>query len=903
MSVRSLVPILNPKSVAVIGASDRPGSVGNALAENLTTGDFKGDVHLVNAKRDTVLDRPAFKRVTDLPGAVDLAVICTPAPTVAGVLRDCAEHGVRGAIVLSAGFREAGGDGLAAERKLLEIARAKGMRLIGPNCLGVIVPRLGLNASFTHSMPGDGQIAFISQSGALGTAALDLARTKEIGLSAFVSVGNMLDTDFADLIDYFGQDARTRAIMLYIESIMDARSFISAARAFTRTKPIIACKSGRFAQSAAAAASHTGAMIGADDVHDAAFRRAGIERVLKFEEMFDCASLLEHTAAARGERLAIVTNAGGPGVMATDHLIDQKGILAELSPKTIAALDQKLPVCWSHSNPVDVLGDADSKRYTDAIQVVLSDDGVDALLVILTPQAMTDPTEVARGVAEAAKKSRKPVLAAWMGGGAVAEGIGILQGKDVPTYPSPERAIRGFMHLVNYGRNIRTLYETPQPVPEDMVLSKNRQGVYARALISQPNATLSEVDSKELLEAYGIPIARAVAAGSADEAARYAEVLGYPVAVKLLSPQITHKSDVGGVALHLSDAASVKAAYDRMTRSAAEQFPEADILGVSVQPMISTRDAVEMIVGSKKDPVFGSVVMVGMGGVTAEVLHDRVLGLPPLTEALARRMLHQLQGWPLLSGFRGRAGVDVDALIDVLIRFSYLVADAPNLKEFDINPLIVSPSGAVALDARAMLDDASPTPDDRYSHLAIRPYPAEYDGFVKLPDGARLRLRPIRPSDEPMWQQMIHECSPETLRARFFAAIKGPTHEMATRYCFTDYDREIAIVALTDTQPQKMIGVGRLSADADRHEGEYALLIIDGWQGKRVGSHITRFCLQVARQWGLRHVRAETLLENTRMAATLREFGFKTHADREEGVVWADLDLDTTRPAREAQPV
>ncbi len=891
MSVRSLLPLLAPKSVAVIGASDRQGSVGHALATNLCNSTFQGDVYLINPKRDKVLDRKAYKSIGDLPAAPDLAVVCTPASTVHDVIKSCGEKGVKSAIVLSAGFRESGPEGKAAEKKLVEIARHYNMRIIGPNCLGVISPGIGLNASFTSSIPGEGRVAFISQSGALGTAALDLAKTQDIGLSYFVSVGNMADVDFADLIDFFGQDAKTRAILLYIESITDARSFISAARAFTRTKPIIACKSGRFAASASAASSHTGAMIGADDVHEAAFRRAGIVRVKEFEEIFDCAALLEHTATPRGERLAIITNAGGPGVMATDALIAANGSLAELSAKTVEALNKVLPPCWSHNNPVDVLGDADDKRYVDALDLVMADDGVDAMLVILTPQAMTDPKAVAQAVVKASAKAGKPVLAAWMGGDVVAAGARILTEANIPCYPSPERAIRGFMHLVNYGRNIRTLYETPQPVPEDMVLSTNRQGIYVRALLSQADTMLSEIDSKELLDSYGIPIARAVKAGFADEAAKFAEMIGYPVAVKLLSPDISHKSDAGGVALHLTDAASVKAAFERMTKSAREQFPKATILGVNVQPMVSHTDAVEMIVGAKKDPVFGSVVMVGMGGVTAEVLDDHVLGLPPLTEKICRRMLSSLQGWPLLNGFRGRPKVNVDALIDVLIRFSYLVADSPNLKEFDINPLIVSPTGAVALDARAKLDNASPVPDDRYSHLAIRPYPAEYDGKVKLADGTRLRLRPIRPSDEPIWMDMLRACSPETLRARFFATIKGPNHEMATRYCFTDYDREIAVVALTETQPVKMIGVGRLAADADRHEGEFALLVIDEWQGKRVGSHITRFCLQVARQWGLRHISAETLIENKRMAATMREFNFQISTDRKEGLIHGVLEL------------
>ena len=851
---------------------------------------FDGVVYPVNPKRESVQGIAAYKSVKEVPFTPDLAVICTPSATVKPLVQECADAGVKGVVIITAGFRETGDEGLKQELEIAEIARKAGMRVVGPNCLGVITPRLGLNASFTVGMPKDGNIAFISQSGALGTSVLDWAVRKGIGLSYFVSVGNMMDVGFPALIDYFGQDPRTRSLILYIESIKDARRFVSAARAFSKKMPIIAYKAGRFAESAAAAASHTGALMGADDVHDAAFRRAGIERVYEIDDLFDCAELLARHQPPKSSRLAIVTNAGGPGVMATDALLAHGGELAKLQPQTMEKLNACMPSAWSHGNPVDVLGDATSARYADAVKIVSEDPNVDAMLVILTPQAMTDDQETARVLGETCGNMSKPVLGAWLGGASVIKGREILNRYNIPSYPSPERAIRGYMHLVNHAKNIETLYETPSAVPIHETVSKDLAG----SLRDMPNLTLSEIESKKLFKDFGIPVAMAEPASSADQAVKIAKEMGYPVVMKIRSPQITHKTDVGGVALGLETDEEVRGAYERITEAAAKLRPDADIQGVSIQPMISNRDGIEMILGVKKDPVFGTVLLAGMGGVTAELLQDRVLGMPPLTEALARRMLESLRCWPLLNGYRGKPPVDVNALLEVLIRMSLLVAQTPNIAELDINPLVVTPKGATALDARIITDNSTGIPDEHYSHLAIRPYPTEFVDKVILPEtGEEVTFRPIRPEDEPRWHDLLASCSAESLRARFFSTIGKSTHEMAKRYCYIDYDREMAIVALAkDGDNKRMVGVCRLVADPDHIDAEYAILVADKWQGVRLGTLLTSYCLQVAKRWGIRRVFGGTMVDNRRMIATFREQGFDVVTEDEEGIVKAERTTD-----------
>jgi len=675
VSILNLDKIFNPQRVAVIGASDSPTSVGFTVLRNLIGSGFRGVVYPVNHKRESVQGISAYKDVTALPYAPDLAVICTPAPTVPGIIRACGEMGTRGVVIISAGFREIGEEGRKLEQKVLqEQAKFDGMRILGPNCLGIIVPGISLNASFAAATPDKGHIGFISQSGALCTSVLDWAIDEGIGFSYFVSVGNMLDVSIGDLIDYFGSQTETRSIILYIESISEAREFMSAARAFARTKPIVAFKSGRFTESAAAAASHTGAMAGVDAVYAAAFQRAGIERIFQIEDMFDCAELLARQQPPKGDRLAIITNAGGPGVMTTDALIARDGKLAALSEETIEKLNECLPPFWSRGNPVDVLGDAPPDRFAKALEIVIKDPGVDAVLVILTPQAMTDPTGTARTVGQVASQARKPILAAWMGGHTVSEGAQLLNDAGVASYNTPEKAVRAFMHLVSYARNLEVLHETPRDIPVSFPLDRKRlRGVFD-TILTEGSEILSENVSKAFLEAYEIPVTKPHLARSADEAVAVARRLGHPVVLKIHSPQITHKTDVGGVALNLGGDDAVRQTYERMVKTAAEKRPDAEILGATVQKMVTFPNGFELIIGTKKDPVFGSVIMVGMGGTAAEVFRDRALALPPLNETLARRALEALKSWPLLQGYRGRPGVNIDRLIEVLMRFSYLCA-------------------------------------------------------------------------------------------------------------------------------------------------------------------------------------------------------------------------------------
>jgi acetyltransferase len=894
VSIRNLDKIFNPQRVAVIGASDSVSSVGYTVLRNLIGSGFRGIVYPVNHKRESVQGIAAYKDVASLPHAPDLAIICTPAPTVPGIIRACGELGTRGVVIISAGFREIGEEGRKLEQKVLqEQAKFDGMRILGPNCLGLIVPGICLNASFAADTPHKGYIGFISQSGALCTSVLDWAIDEGIGFSYFVSVGNMLDVSMGDLIDYFGSATETRSIILYIESINEAREFMSAARAFARTKPIVAFKSGRFTESAAAAASHTGAMAGVDAVYAAAFQRAGIERIFQIEDMFDCAELLARQQPPKGERLAILTNAGGPGVMTTDALIARDGKLAAISEETTNKLNECLPLFWSHGNPIDVLGDAPPDRFAKALEIVLGDPGVDAVLVILTPQAMTDPTGTARAVGQVASKARKPVLAAWMGGHTVNEGAQLLNDAGIAAYNTPEKAVRAFMHLVSYARNLEVLHETPRDIPVSFTLDRKRlRGVFD-TILSEGTEILSENVSKAFLEAYEIPVTKPHLARSADEAVEVAKRLGHPVVLKIHSPQITHKTDVGGVALNLGSDDAVRQAYLRMTQSAAEKRPDADILGATVQKMVTYPNGFELIIGTKKDPVFGSVIMVGMGGTAAEVFRDRALALPPLNETLARRALESLKSWPLLQGYRGRPSVNIDRLIEILMRFSYLVADYPEIKELDVNPLLVTPDDVIALDARVIVDRELIVHSVRpYAHLAIRPYPEEFVTERKLKDGTPVVLRPIKPEDEPAWHDLLAGCSAQSLWFRFSYLFKQTTHDMATRYCFIDYDREIGIVAEVEEEGEKkLIGVGRLVADMNHEAAEYAVIVVDRWHGHGLGGTLTDYCLEVAKRWGVKRVVGETSKDNSRMLTTFRNRGFEMDATREEDVVLVTKDV------------
>ncbi|MGD0993590.1 MAG: GNAT family N-acetyltransferase [Gemmatimonadales bacterium] len=877
MGIQNLDCVFNPGRIALIDVSPNPNSVGGKVLGNLVGGGFNGVVYPVNAAHEAVLGVPCYPDLAHVPRTPDLAIICSSADQVPRQVVACGEAGIRGLIIVSAGFKETGDAGMRLEQQIREArARFDGMRILGPNCLGVIVPRINLNASFAPALPKNGDIAFISQSGALCASVLDWALEGGIGFSHFVSIGNALDVDFGDLIDYFGEDPHTRSIILYIESIADARGFMTAARAFARQKPIIAFKAGRFPASARAAASHTGAMASEDAVYDAAFQRAGIARVGDLGDVFDCAELIGRGRLPAGARLGIVTNAGGPGVIATDALVAQQGTLAQLSPETMARLEADLPPPWSHGNPVDVLGDANPKRIEKAVQAVLDDPGVDAALAIITPQAMTNPAGTARALGRLTQKSRKPLLAAWLGGRLMRGSLPILAENGIAAYATPERAVRAFGTLVSYARNLETLYETPKDVaiqlPYDRADAKRR---FVAARLGADDVLREDV-AKELLASYGIPVTVPVVAATAADAVAIADRIGYPVVLKVRSRDLTHKTDVGGVALDLANAGMVAAAYDAILRTAGERRPDARLEGVTVQRMIRANDSLELILGIKKDPVFGTVILAGMGGVGAELLGDRSLGFPPLNERLAMRMLEELRMWPLFTGYRGRKPIDVEALVEVLIRLSYLAADYPEITELDINPLLCTPTEAVALDARAVVDRSLVGAQvEPYAHLVLRPYPERYVSRIALKDGTAVTLRPIRPEDESLWLAMLHSCSKETIYSRFRYMFDWSTHAVATRYCYIDYAREIAIVAeIGEGAERRLIGVGRLVADPSHEDGEYAVLVVDAFQHRELGGILTDYCLEIARSWKLKRVVAQTTTDNRAMIAVFAKRAF-----------------------------
>lgn len=885
MSTRNLEKILNPRRVAVIGAANRRTDIGYAILRNLVSGGYAGAVYSLHTEPADVEGVKACENMSELPSEVDLAMICMPPSEVPGWVDDCGKAGIRGIVILSSGFRETGAAGLKIEEKIKRIAkRYDGMRIVGPNSMGVIVPSTRMNASYAGGMPQPGALAFISQSGALCTSVLDWAAQQRIGFSCFVSIGNMLDVSFSDVIDYCAGMGDTKSVMLYIESVPEARSFLSAARAYARTMPIVAYKAGRFPESAKAASSHTGALAGEDDVYDAAFRRAGIERVYDIDDLFDCAGLLSRRKLPCGGRLAIVTNAGGPGVMATDSLIASGGTLATLSAEAIHDLGNILPAAWSCGNPVDVSGDAAPERYVGAVRRVLEERGVDAVLAILTPQAMTDPEGTARALAALAGGSRKLLLAAWMGGESMAGGMRVLHESGIPAYANPGHAVHAFMHLVSHAANLRMLHETPLDVPVTFRLDPERRRRAAAEIFARAGKHLGTDDARALLEVYGIPVAKAYPADSPSKAVACARKLGYPVVLKIRAPGLSHKSDVGGVELNLRDATQVRAAYQRITASFREHCPDMVSGGVTVEPMVVMEHSLELIVGVKRDPTFGAVILVGAGGVAAEVLNDRALGLPPLNETLVRHMLESLRIWPLLQGFRGGPAMDRKLLVEILLRFSYLVADHPDIDEFDINPLLVSPSGLVALDARAAIlpGPAAGRRARAYPHLALSPYPEHYVTRERLKDGSKITLRPIKPEDEPKWLEMLRACSQESIRMRFFSLISDFTHEMAVRYCVNDYDRELALVAEMEEEGGEIfVGIARLEADPDHTSAEYAVIVPDGYQGRGIGGLLTRRCMEIAKDWGVRQVIAITLPDNHSMVSIFRLHGFRIqlHAD------------------------
>jgi acetyltransferase len=813
---------------------------------------------------------------------------------VPGLVRECVERGVPAAIIISAGFSELGEEGQALERKVRDIARGK-MRIIGPNCLGVIHPPSNLNASFAAAMARPGRVALLSQSGAICTSILDWANEARIGFSTFVSVGAMLDVDFADLIDYFADDPATRSIILYMESIGDVRKFLSAARGASRTKHLIVVKSGRHEAGAKAAASHTGALAGADAVFDAAFRRAGALRVVTIPDLFNMSEILAMQPPPRGPALALLTNAGGPGVMATDALMMGGGQLAALSAETMAALSSLLPPFWSHANPVDLLGDAGPDRYRAAVQACLSDPNVQGLLVLLTPQAMTDPTETARQVAAVAAQGKgalPPVLACWLGGAAVRPGRDLLHQGGIPTFDSPEAAIRAFLHMVQYRRNQELLYERPEALPAEAPPDAARVRQIIGRARAAGRALLTEAEAKDLLAAYGVPVVPTVACATADEAAAAARRVGLPAVVKLLSSTLTHKSDVGGVQLNLRDEAAVRAAFEAVRANVARAAPDRPgaFEGVTVQPMVRERGH-EVIVGSSVDRQFGPVILFGAGGVLVEVFGDRALGLPPLNRTLARRLMERTKIYQALKGVRGQPPVNVEALEALLVRFSRLLVDFPDIQEVDMNPVLASPERVVALDARVLLVPAD-QPEAERPKLAIPPYPNQYTAPFRLRDGTEVTVRAIRPEDEPLIIGLHAGHSEHTIRMRFFSLVKTLSRDSLIRLCHLDYDREMALAAVRGEGEQaQIVGVSRYYLHPETGRAEFALVVGDAHQRKGLGRHLMERLIAIARERGVRCLVGIILRENAPMLALTASLGFSPPRPADEGTVHVEMEL------------
>ena len=897
MSQRHLQHLFRPASVAVIGASDKPRSVGGVVIRNLLQGQFSGPVMPVNPKYAAVAGILAYPDVTHLPVAPDLAVICTPPATVPALIGELGRRGTRAAIVLTAGLsREMTADGRSLQQAMLDAARPHLLRILGPNCIGLLVPGIGLNASFAHESALDGRIAFVSQSGALCTIVLDWARSNGIGFSHFISLGDSADIDFGDVIDYLASDGKTRAILLYMESVKQARKFMSAARAAARNKPVVAVKSGRVKEAEAAAASHTGALAGGDDVFSAALRRAGILRVDGVMELFEAVETLSRSQRQTGGRLAILTNGGGPGVMAVDDLIKGGGTLASLSPASIAALNKVLPETWSHGNPVDIIGDAPGERYAAAIEILAGDEGIDAILAMHAPTAIVPAIEAARAVVQSqaalrpAGRPAKNLLTCWLGLDAVAASRRLFAESGLPTYETPESATRAFMQMIEYRRIQEMLMETPPALPVEFTpdIAAARR-IIERAL-AERRSLLSEPEAKGVLQAYGIPVVETVIAKDAAEATCQADRLGYPVALKILSPDISHKSDLGGVVLDLEDAAAVDHAAQQMLKRIRQLRPNAAIEGFTVQKMARRPRAHELIVGLASDPIFGPFILFGQGGTSVEVVRDRAVALPPLNMGLAAELISQTRVSRLLQGYRNEPRADLEALSLTLVKVSQLVIDLPEVSELDINPLYADADGVLALDARIKLAPSKLRGADR---LAISPYPQQLEEWITLKSGRKVLLRPIRPEDEPAHLAFFQALNPEDVRFRFFNLVRELPHSEMARFTQIDYDREMAFIAEAEGPDGKRetLAVVRTVADPDNQRAEFAIVVRSDLKGQGIGHSLLAKMIAYCKARGTRKIVGQVLRENQPMRELAQHLGFRASDIQHEDAIEVELDL------------
>lgn len=892
MSIRNLDHLFRPQSVAVIGASETPRSVGATVLHNLIDGKFAGAIMPVNPKHGELAGIKVYPTVASLPTVPELAVICTPPATVPALIGELGARGTKAALVITAGLgMSKDSQGRTLKEAMLAAARPYLLRILGPNCVGLLVPGLGINASFAHTGALPGKIAFVSQSGALVTAVLDWAKSRGIGFSKFISLGDSADVDAGDVLDYLGSDAETHSILLYLESITAARKFMSAARAAARNKPVIVVKAGRIAEGAKAAASHTGALAGSDDVYDAAIRRAGMLRVTSTEDLFDAVETLARTRPLFGDRLAILTNGGGPGVMATDALILGQGRLAELSQETLRKLDTVLPATWSRGNPVDIIGDAPTERYVQTLQILLEDAQSDAVLFIHAPTAIVESSEIAAAVAPALAKASRNVLACWMGGDAVKEARAIFARAGIPTYDTPEEAVRAFLQVVQYRRNQDLLMEVPPSRSSEFVHDREKAQAVIAGAVAEGRAMLSEPEAKAVLAAYSVPVVDTRIARTIEEAVKVAAEIGFPVALKILSPDITHKSDVGGVALDLENPQAVDDAAKAMQKRLQEYRPNARLQGFTVQSMARRPTAQELIVGTTTDAVFGPVVLFGQGGTAVEVVADRAIGLPPLNTVLARELISRTRVSKLLAGYRDRPPADITAISRTLIQLSHLIADIPQIVELDINPLLADDHGVLALDARMRVAASAASGVDRF---AIRPYPEELEEWISW-QGRRVLLRPIKPEDGTQHVEFFNALDPEDVRYRVFMRVRELQRPQLARLTQIDYDREMAFIATSEREPGRFetLGVARAIADPDNVSAEFAIIVRSDIKGKGLGPVLFGKLIAYCRSRGIKELVGEALMDNQRIKGLVRRFGGSVSSS-ELGTVRLRFDLTSS---------
>ena len=876
-----------PESIAIVGASSKENSIGRILVENLQKDGFPGSIYPINPKRGEILGIPAFPSITDVPARIDLTIVAVPIQGVPEIMRECGQAKVPGVIIISAGGKEVGEEGEKIEADIHAAAQAGGIRYLGPNCMGILCPQARLNASFAAHSVRPGSVALLSQSGAICSAILDIAEGQSLGFSHFVSIGSMADIDFAEMIDYLGNDDRAKSIIIYMENLVNHRKFMSAARSVSRVKPIIVVKAGRSAAAARAAASHTGALAGQDEAYNAAFRRAGIIRVDTIDQLFNCAEALGKMPPPVGGNLAIITNAGGPGVMAVDAFSKWQMEPAGLTPETISKLSEFLPPYWSRGNPVDVLGDAAPDRFLQATRVLLAASEVDGLVIILSPQAMTDPTGVAQALVPDIKKQAKPVFAVWMGAQDVAPGIRLLNEAGVPTVDNPEEAVDTFMQMYSYTRNLELLQETPPRLPADLKVNTKQARTFIDECFKRQSLLLTEVEAKAILSAYGIPVNPTVTASSAAAAAAAAKKLGFPVVAKIHSPEISHKSEVDGVRAFLKSEQEVAAAFEDIVNRARAARPDARIFGVTIQTQVE-KSPLELILGAKKDPQFGPLLLFGLGGVLTEVLRESSVDLPPLNLLLARRLMERTRIYKILQGYRNIPPANLELLEEVLVRLSQLVTDFPEIVELDINPLLVSNGWPVSVDARILLEPSTLPPP---RHLIIAPYPNQYENDWLLEDGTPVLLRPMKPEDESLVSEFFSNCSEDTVYFRYFKHIKKWTHEMLIRFTQNDYDRELGLMAIGQPPgPEVMLGVSRLVMAADRSTAEFAVIVADPWQGKGLGEKLIGGVIEIARDNKVKMLWGEVLAANLPMLGLVKKLGFTIKAT-EEGVRSVEMPL------------